>query len=92
MTNYEGVRVGQLIDNPEFSFNVPYRICEYVDIRTEEQIDNGEEIELEEIVWYESSNPAEDVPEDIKRRWISAINIGDDGVLEIEFVRLYGED
>ena len=92
MTNYEGVRVGQLIDNPEFSFNIPYRICEYVDIRTEEQIDNGEEIELEEIVWYESSNPAEDVPEDIKRRWISAINVGDDGVMEIEFVRLYGED
>lgn len=93
MTNYEGVRVGQLIDNPEFSFNVAFRICEYVDMVTEE---DEEYVEGETIVLYDNSkgtgNPMKDVPEDIKRRWISAINTGEDGVMEIEFVRLIGED
>lgn len=92
MTNYDGIRVGQLIDNPEFSFNVPFRICEYVDTTTEEALKNGDELTGETIVWYDDDEDEKDIPEDIKRRWISAINIGDDGVLEIEFVRLYGED
>ena len=76
------MKIKDLINNAEFTFNVPFRILEYV--WTEDDPDKT-------LLVYDSESP-EEIPDDVNNRWISAINEGDDGVMEIEFVRLIGED
>lgn len=69
------MHVFDLIDNREFTFNIPFRIVKYVGWDDE---DSDETITL-----YDSQNPSEpDV--DLRKFWITAINEGDDGVMEIE--------
>ena len=75
------MRIRDLI-NGDFSFNFPFRILEYVG--TDDDPDKT-------ILVYESESP-EEIPDDVQNRWISAVNEGDDGVMEIEFIRLIGED
>ena len=76
------MRIRDLVNNMEFSFNVRFRILEYVG--TDDDPDKT-------IVVYDSESLKE-IPDDVQNRWISAINTGDDGVMEIEFIKLYGED
>ncbi len=76
------MRIKDLVNNAEFCFNFPFRILEYVG--TDDDPDRT-------ITVYESESP-EEIPDDVQNRWISAINEGDDGVMEIEFIRLIGED
>ena len=76
------MRICDLVNNAEFCFNVPFRILEYVG--TEDDPDKT-------LLVYDSESP-EEIPDDVQNRWISAINEGDDGVMEIEFVRLIGEE
>ena len=75
------MRIRDLI-NGDFSFNFPFRILEYVG--TDDDPDKT-------ILVYESESP-EEIPDDVQNRWVSAVNEGDDGVMEIEFIRLIGED
>ena len=75
------MRIRDLI-NGDFSFNFPFRILEYVG--TDDDPDKT-------ITVYEGESP-EEIPDDVQNRWISAVNEGDDGVMEIEFIRLIGED
>lgn len=76
------MRIGDLINNPEFSFNVPFRILEY--IGTPEDPDKT-------LLMYDSES-TRPFPESLGERWISAINQGDDGVMEIEYIVLIGEE
>lgn len=75
------MRIRDLI-NGDFSFNFPFRILEYVG--TDDDPDKT-------ITVYEGESP-EEIPDDVQNRWVSAVNEGDDGVMEIEFIRLIGED
>ena len=76
------MKIKDLINNAEFTFNVPFRILEYV----------GTEDDMDKTLLVYDSESQEEIPDDVNNRWISAINEGDDGVMEIEFVRLIGED
>lgn len=76
------MRIGDLINNKEFSFNVRFRILEYVG--TPEDPDAT-------LLMYDSES-VRPLPESLLMRWISAINEGDDGVLEIEYIPLIGEE
>ena len=75
------MRIRDLI-NGNFSFNFPFRILEYVGMDDDPD---------KTITVYESKWETE-IPADVQNRWISAVNEGDDGVMEIEFIRLIGED
>ena len=67
--------IGELINNPEFTFNAPFRILYY----------SGEGDET--TVMYDSEKAETgDISFDLMDRTITAINIGDDGVLEIEYM------
>lgn len=72
------MRIGDLLCNPQFNFNVPFRVVRYLGTD-----DNTE-------VMFDSEQGA-DFPFDLEAKWISAINEGDDGVLEIEYVDLIGD-
>lgn len=76
------MRIKELVNNAEFSFNVPFRILEYV---------GDEDNPDKTVLMYDSESP-EEMPDDVADRWISAVNEGDDGVMEIEYVRLIGEE
>ena len=76
------MKIKDLICNPEFCFNVPFRILEYVG--TDDDPDKT-------LLVYDSESP-EEIPDDVQNRWISAINTGDDGVMEIEFIRPIWEE
>ena len=76
------MRIKELVNNAEFSFNFPFRILKYA----------GDEDDMDKtVLMYDSESP-EEMPDDVADRWISAINEGDDGVMEIEYVRLIGEE
>ena len=63
-----------LINNPTFNFNAPFRILKYLgDDKTETMFD---------------STISGDIHFDLMMKSITAINPGDDGVLEIEYVDL----
>ena len=63
-----------LINNPTFNLNAPFRILKYLgDDETETMFD---------------STISGDVHFDLMMKTITAINPGDDGVLEIEYVDL----
>ena len=64
------MRVTELVNNPEFNFNAPFRILKYI----------GED---KTVTVFDSTKSA-DISFDIMFSNISAINPGDDGVLEIE--------
>lgn len=64
------MRVAELINNPEFNFNVPFRILKYL---------GGDET----VTVFDSTKSA-DISFDLMVKSISAINAGDDGVIEIE--------
>ena len=64
------MRVMELVNNPEFNFNAPFRILKYI----------GED---KTVTVFDSTKSA-DISFDIMFSNISAINPGDDGVLEIE--------
>jgi len=76
------LKIKDLINNAEFCFNFRFRIVEYV----------GTKEEPDKTVLVYDGESEEEIPDDIQNRWISAINTGDDGVMEIEFVKLIGED
>ena len=63
--------IGDLISNPEFSFNAPFRILSYL---------GGDET-----VTVFDSTVSGDMHFDLMFKRIIAINSGDDGVLEIEY-------
>ena len=63
--------IGDLINNPEFNFNAPLRILWY----------NGGN----ETVTVFDSTISGDIHFDLMFKSITAINTGDDGVLEIEY-------
>lgn len=65
------MRICDLISNPEFNFNVPFRIQRYV---------SGDEP-----VTVFDSTVSGDISFDIVFQFITAINMGDDGVVEIEY-------
>ena len=61
----------ELLNNPEFNFNAPVRILRYLgDDETETMFD---------------SSVSSDIHFDLMMKSITAINPGDDGVLEIEY-------
>ena len=66
------MRISDLINNREFCFNVPFRIMKYI----------GEDNTIE-VYSYDNKN---DIPYEVTQKWISAINIGSDGIVEIEYV------
>lgn len=68
------MRIIDLVSNSEFNFNVPFRIVKYI----------PEDDEC--ITMYESEQYDNDVPVDLLLKWITAINEGDDGILEIEYM------
>ena len=63
--------IHELITNPEFSFNAPFRILQYL---------GGDET-----VTVFDSTVSGDIHFDLMMKYITAINTGDDGVLEIEY-------
>ena len=65
------MRIHELINNPEFNFNVPFRILQYL---------GGDET-----VTMFDSTVSGDIHFDLMMKYITAINPGDDGVLEIEY-------
>lgn len=67
------MRICDLISNPEFSFNAPFRIASY-------------DMDADRLTVVFDSRESGDVPPDVMMRWISAVNTGDDGVLEIEYI------
>ena len=73
------MKIKELIDNREFSFNVPFRIYEYIPPDSE---DEGE-VDLK----YDSETDME-LDYELYDKWISAINHGDDGAVEIEYLEL----
>ena len=75
------MRIKDLINNKEFCFNVHFRILEYMNMPDDPDAT---------LLIYDSES-ARLLPESVGERWISAINTGDDGVLEIEYVPLIGE-
>lgn len=72
------MRIKDLINNAEFTFNVHFRILEYL-------MDDEDPDATLLIYDSESVRP---FPESVGEHWISAINTGDDGVIEIEYVPL----
>ena len=66
------MKVRDMICNHEFTFNLEIRIMKY-DFDTDEST-----------VLYEDLRDKGIIPEDIMDSWISAVNMGDDGVVEIE--------
>ena len=64
------MRIHELVSNPEFSFNTPYRILHYLEGDTAVKV-------------YDSREGGE--PTAYQRKDITAINTGDDGILEIEY-------
>ena len=69
----EGIRmyIHELLNNPEFNFNAPVRILKYL---------GGDET-----VTVFDSTVSGDIHFDLMMKSITAINPGDDGVLEIEY-------
>ena len=65
------MRIHELINNPEFNFNAPFRILQYL---------GGDET-----VTMFDSTVSGDIHFDLMMKSITAINPGDDGVLEIEY-------
>ena len=63
--------IGDLINNPEFNFNAPLRILWY----------KGSD----ETVTVFDSTISGDIHFDLMFKSITAINTGDDGVIEIEY-------
>ena len=63
--------IGDLINNPEFNFNAPVRVLQYR---------GGDET-----VTVFDSTVSGDIHFDLMFKSITAINPGDDGVLEIEY-------
>lgn len=72
------MRISELVSNSEFNFNVPFRIVKYI----------PEDDEC--ITMYESEQYNNNIPINVFNKWITAINEGDDGVLEIEYIELLG--
>ena len=66
------MKVRDMIYNHEFTFNLEIRIMKY-DFDTDEST-----------ILYEDLRDKGVIPEDIMDSWISAVNMGDDGVVEIE--------
>lgn len=64
--------IGELINNPEFTFNPNFRILQY----------HGEGDHTTTVF---DSTVSGDIPFDLCDKTITAINTGDDGVLEIEY-------
>lgn len=62
--------VSELINNTEFNFNAPFRILKYL---------GGDET----VTLFDSTKSG-DIHFDLMFKSISAINTGDDGILEIE--------
>lgn len=73
------MKIHELINNPEFSFNVEFTIYKYVPPEK-----NDEEGEC--ILKYDSKTFKEDVPVNILYEDISAINQANDGTVEIEYL------
>ena len=63
--------IGDLVNSRQFNFNAPFRILWYC----------GED----ETVTVFDSTESGDLPFELMQKWITAINTGDDGVLEIEY-------
>ena len=63
--------IGELINNPEFNFNAQLRILHYL---------GGDET-----ITVFDSTVSGDIHFDLMMKSITAINTGDDGVLEIEY-------
>ena len=70
--------IGDRLCNPQFSFNAPVRVLHYL----------GTDDDTETVF---DSTESGDFPYDLAFKSISAINTGDDGVLEIEYVDLIGD-
>lgn len=69
------MKVGELLDNPEFSFNVMYRVVKYTPTE-----DNPDHVD----VLYESGSGKPD-PEGMMDMYIGAINQNlDTGVVDLE--------
>ena len=69
--------ISDLISNPEFSFNAQFRILHYL---------GGDETRT-----VFDSTISGDIHFDLMMKTITAINTGDDGVLEIEYTDLASE-
>lgn len=70
------MRICDLI-NGDFSFNFPVRIVKY---------------DSETGTTKTMCERGEDVPFDLMFKWITAVNEGEDGTMEIEYVDLIGEE
>lgn len=68
------MRIFDLIENLNFSFNAPFRIVKY--------LGEGDETQIV----YDSEKDTEKIPFEVMTSPITAINTGDDGVLEIEYI------
>ena len=63
--------IHELINNPEFNFNAPFRILCYL---------GGDET----VTMFDSTISG-DIHFELMTKYITAINPGDDGILEIEY-------
>ena len=70
--------IGNLLNNSEFNFNAPCRVIRYIGPNDEAQT-------------VFDSTESGDFPFDLAFKTISAINMGSDGVVEIEYVDMYGD-
>lgn len=69
------MRVGEIVNNPKFDFNAPFRVTRLV---------VGAIPKLDKHVALYDSTVSPDFPFDLEFATIAGINSGKDGVLEIE--------
>ena len=67
------MRIHELVCNPDFSFNVPFRILEFL---------GGDNVTTH----YDSTRGRYGLTRELLNQEITAINTDEDGVVEIEFV------
>lgn len=69
------MRVYELVDNPNFSFDPPFRVSRLV---------VGAAPELDEYITLYDSTVSPDLPFDLAFAGIAEIRVGSDGILEID--------
>ena len=80
------MKIKDLINSADFSFNVPFRVLEYLGNYDDEGTPN-DDTKLVYESWQKDVNP--DLANRLGEEEITAINTGDDGVTEIEFTQFF---
>ena len=80
------MKIKDLINSADFSFNVPFRVLEYLGNYDDDGTPN-DDTKLVYESWQKDVNP--DLANRLGEEEITAINTGDDGVTEIEFTQFF---